>query len=67
MIFRHESSGLFVQYLLLPFCSVAVDCFKKFLELSKCEDMLEVLDTEECWEKFEDPEEYPQAINVLTR
>jgi len=47
--------------------SVAVDAFKKFLELTKSEDILEALEKEECWEKFEDVDEYPVAINVLTK
>lgn len=44
-----------------------MDAFKKFLEITKSEDITEVLDTEECWEKFEDKDEYPQGINILTK
>ena len=47
--------------------SAAVDAFRKFLDNTKSEDIVEVLDNEACWEKFEDVEEYPDAINVLTR
>ncbi|KAL4234897.1 Mroh1p [Mactra antiquata] len=47
--------------------SVAVDAFKKFLEITKSEDIIEVLDKEECWEKFEDKENFAEGINILTR
>ena len=30
-------------------------------------DIIEVLSEEDCWEKLEDKEDYPDAINVLTR
>lgn len=45
----------------------AVEAFRMFLENTKSEDIIEMLTEEECWEKFEDKEEYPDAINVLTR
>ena len=30
-------------------------------------DIIEVLSEEDCWEKLEDKDDYPDAINVLTR
>ncbi|XP_060593728.1 maestro heat-like repeat-containing protein family member 1 [Ruditapes philippinarum] len=47
--------------------SVAVEAFRKFLDLTKSEDIQEVLDKEECWEKFEDKDEYHEAFNILTK
>lgn len=47
--------------------SVAVDAFKKFLTITKSEDIQQELDKEECWEMFEDKDEYPKAVNILTR
>ena len=45
----------------------AVEAFRKFLENTKSVDIIEVLSEEDCWEKLEDKEDYPNAINVLTR
>ncbi|KAL3859489.1 hypothetical protein ACJMK2_009708 [Sinanodonta woodiana] len=47
--------------------SVAVTAFRTFLERTKSEDIIEVLNTEGCWEKFEDEEAFPEAINILCR
>ena len=47
--------------------SVAVDAFKKFLTLTKTEDVIEEIEKEECWEKFEDKDEYAEAFNFLTK
>ena len=49
------------------FYRVAVESFKAFLHRSKSEDIIEVLDKEECWEMFEDEEKYPESVTTLCR
>ena len=44
-----------------------MEAFRKFLENTKSVDIIEVLSEEDCWEKLEDKDDYPDAINVLTR
>ncbi|XP_052816666.1 maestro heat-like repeat-containing protein family member 1 isoform X2 [Mya arenaria] len=46
---------------------VAVDAFRKFLAVTKSEDIAETLEKEECWEKLEDKEELANGINIITK
>ncbi|XP_061166579.1 maestro heat-like repeat-containing protein family member 1 isoform X3 [Saccostrea echinata] len=45
----------------------AVETFRSFLVRTKSTDVIEVLTEEECWEKFEEEENYPEAFTILTR
>ena len=38
--------------IIIGYFSAAVDAFRKFLDNTKSEDIVEVLDNEACWEKF---------------
>lgn len=58
---------MLLQKTILYSYRVAVDAFRRFLQLTKSEDILDTLEKEECWEKFENVDEYHEAINVLTK
>ncbi|XP_060075327.1 maestro heat-like repeat-containing protein family member 1 isoform X2 [Ylistrum balloti] len=52
----------------VPTCSQsAVSAFKSFLERSKTKDILEGLEEEDCWTKFEEEDNYTEAFTILTR
>ena len=47
--------------------SSAVEAMRQFLIRSHSVDIIETLDSEKCWEDFEDEEKYPDAYTVLSR
>jgi len=63
----HDNQSLASTIIVSPPSSVAVDAFRKFLEVTKSEDIVETLTKEECWDKMEDSEQIADAINILTK
>ena len=49
---RNPGSPLQYTCVVIVYFSAAVDAFRKFLDNTKSEDIVEVLDNEACWEKF---------------
>ncbi|XP_056020899.1 maestro heat-like repeat-containing protein family member 1 isoform X2 [Ostrea edulis] len=45
----------------------AIETFRSFLTRTKSTDIIDILTEEECWEKFEEEENYPEAFTILTR
>nr|XP_022339324.1 maestro heat-like repeat-containing protein family member 1 isoform X2 [Crassostrea virginica] len=45
----------------------AIETFRSFLTRTKSNDIIDVLTEEECWEKFEQEEDYPEGFTILTR
>ena len=49
------------------FFRTAIETFRSFLTRTKSNDIIDVLTEEECWEKFEQEEDYPEGFTILTR
>ncbi|XP_074645058.1 maestro heat-like repeat-containing protein family member 1 [Tubulanus polymorphus] len=48
-------------------CSEVVATFQTFLMNANCEGIMELLEGEEAWKKFEDEETYPEAFGLLAK
>ncbi len=51
----------------MTFCSISVDALKNLLQVSKSSELLDQLESDDVWWRFEDEEEYPEAFTQFAK
>ena len=51
----------------ITFCSISVDALKNLLQVTKSSELLDQLESDDVWWRFEDEEEYPEAFTQFAK